>query len=255
MLDRVWPGMIANHRPPELRASLPSAMRIRWRGRGTPSHPGHLQRRGHLGVTTTFDIVPWTPAEQLSWLDRHQGAHPAVVAVDEPDGERSLGRLRVRSPPFRTAPPTPPRSRTPSTSTGPPGPRDRPGDPRGAGPLAGPARLPHRHRPHRGPQRGLHRAPPGVWVRAGRHRAGGRPQARPVARRGRAAADALSGPLRAWPSWPRSPAGSARHRRLDHAPERRRRSTPSSTSSAGRHRQTGWRGSAGRAAPGRRAAR
>jgi len=29
----------------------------------------------------TFDIVPWTVADQVGWLDRHQGAHPAVVAV------------------------------------------------------------------------------------------------------------------------------------------------------------------------------
>ncbi len=31
--------------------------------------------------TTTFDLVPRTPGEQVSWLARHQGAHPAVVAV------------------------------------------------------------------------------------------------------------------------------------------------------------------------------
>lgn len=34
------------------------------------------------GGTNTFDLVPWTVADQLAWLDRHQGAHPAVVAVD-----------------------------------------------------------------------------------------------------------------------------------------------------------------------------
>jgi L-amino acid N-acyltransferase len=38
------------------------------------------------GVTTTFDIIPRTPAEQLEWLELHRGAHPAVAAVDEPDG-------------------------------------------------------------------------------------------------------------------------------------------------------------------------
>jgi phosphinothricin acetyltransferase len=32
----------------------------------------------------TFDIVPWTAAEGAVWFDRHRGAHPAVVAVDEP---------------------------------------------------------------------------------------------------------------------------------------------------------------------------
>jgi phosphinothricin acetyltransferase len=31
----------------------------------------------------TFDIVPWTLADQLAWLEHHRGAHPALVAVDE----------------------------------------------------------------------------------------------------------------------------------------------------------------------------
>lgn len=34
----------------------------------------------------TFDLVPRTPAEQRAWLDDHRGAHPAVVAADEPGG-------------------------------------------------------------------------------------------------------------------------------------------------------------------------
>jgi phosphinothricin acetyltransferase len=33
--------------------------------------------------TVTFDMVPRTVAEQLEWLARHRGAHPAVVAVEE----------------------------------------------------------------------------------------------------------------------------------------------------------------------------
>ncbi len=33
------------------------------------------------GGTNTFDVVPRTADEQLAWLDRHRGAHPAVVAV------------------------------------------------------------------------------------------------------------------------------------------------------------------------------
>ena len=41
------------------------------------------------GGTNTFDLVPRAPADQLDWLERHQGAHPAVVAVD--DGGRVLG--------------------------------------------------------------------------------------------------------------------------------------------------------------------
>ena len=35
--------------------------------------------------TNTFDLVPRTVAEQRTWLQRHAGAHPAIVAV-EPAG-------------------------------------------------------------------------------------------------------------------------------------------------------------------------
>ena len=35
------------------------------------------------GSTVTFDIVPRTQAEQLAWVAEHQGAHPAVVAVED----------------------------------------------------------------------------------------------------------------------------------------------------------------------------
>jgi len=31
--------------------------------------------------TNTFDLVPRTMAEQVAWLERHRGAHPAVVAT------------------------------------------------------------------------------------------------------------------------------------------------------------------------------
>jgi L-amino acid N-acyltransferase YncA len=31
----------------------------------------------------TFDIVPWTLADQLAWLEHHRGAHPAVVATSD----------------------------------------------------------------------------------------------------------------------------------------------------------------------------
>src|SRR5271166_2206984 len=34
------------------------------------------------GSTSTFDIVERTPAEQIEWLERHSGAHPAVVATE-----------------------------------------------------------------------------------------------------------------------------------------------------------------------------
>jgi L-amino acid N-acyltransferase len=34
------------------------------------------------GSTVTFDIEPRTVAEQRGWIERHQGAHPALVAVE-----------------------------------------------------------------------------------------------------------------------------------------------------------------------------
>ena len=33
--------------------------------------------------TNTFDLVPRTAEEQRAWIARHQGAHPAIVAVAE----------------------------------------------------------------------------------------------------------------------------------------------------------------------------
>ncbi len=35
-----------------------------------------------LGSTVTFDLKPRSAEEQRSWVARHQGAHPAVVAVE-----------------------------------------------------------------------------------------------------------------------------------------------------------------------------
>jgi len=35
-----------------------------------------------LGSTVTFDLRPRTTEEQRAWIDRHQGAHPAVVATE-----------------------------------------------------------------------------------------------------------------------------------------------------------------------------
>lgn len=35
------------------------------------------------GSTVTFDLVARTLDEQVAWIDDHQGAHPAVVAVDD----------------------------------------------------------------------------------------------------------------------------------------------------------------------------
>jgi len=48
-----------------------------------------------LEPSVTFDLVPRSLDEQLAWIARHRGAHPALVAVDDepgPDrGERILG--------------------------------------------------------------------------------------------------------------------------------------------------------------------
>ena len=38
-----------------------------------------------LRSTATFDVVPRTEGEQQLWMEEHEGAHPAIVAVD-PDG-------------------------------------------------------------------------------------------------------------------------------------------------------------------------
>jgi len=34
------------------------------------------------GSTVTFDITPRSLDDQVAWIERHQGAHPAIVAVD-----------------------------------------------------------------------------------------------------------------------------------------------------------------------------
>jgi len=36
-----------------------------------------------VGSTVTFDIEPRTLAQQRRWVEQHQGAHPAVVAVED----------------------------------------------------------------------------------------------------------------------------------------------------------------------------
>jgi len=51
--------------------------------------------------TSTFDLTPRSPADQAAWLERHQGAHPAVIAVSDDDG-RTLGFGALS--PFRSRP-------------------------------------------------------------------------------------------------------------------------------------------------------
>jgi L-amino acid N-acyltransferase len=61
-------------------------MRIRLASPGDAEAVRVIYNNEVTSGATTFDIVPRSPAEQLQWLDRHRGAHPAVVAVDEPRG-------------------------------------------------------------------------------------------------------------------------------------------------------------------------
>jgi phosphinothricin acetyltransferase len=46
-----------------------------------------------LRSTATFDVVPRTPEEQGRWMTTHQGAHPAVVAVDDDHEVLGFGSL------------------------------------------------------------------------------------------------------------------------------------------------------------------
>jgi len=51
------------------------------------------------GSTVTFDLEPRTLEDQRAWVARHQGAHPAVVAIDDGAvvGFGSLSSFRDRA--------------------------------------------------------------------------------------------------------------------------------------------------------------
>jgi phosphinothricin acetyltransferase len=53
-----------------------------------------------VGTTNTFDLVPRSEADQLDWLRAHDGAHPAVVAVDADGIVTGFGSLS----PFKERP-------------------------------------------------------------------------------------------------------------------------------------------------------
>ena len=142
--------------------------------------------------TALFDMVPRTLDEQVQWIDEHSGAHPAVVASsdgeDAADHVVGFGSLS----PFR---PRPAYSTTVENSVyllaeyqgrgiG----RHGPGR---VAPSRRVARLPLGDRAHRRRQRRVDRAARGVRVRARGHRTRGRPEVRPMARRGGDAAPAL----------------------------------------------------------------
>ena len=50
--------------------------------------------------TVTFDLVPRTLEEQIAWIDEHQGAYPAIVAVDDSGEVAGFGSLW----PYRSRP-------------------------------------------------------------------------------------------------------------------------------------------------------
>lgn len=52
------------------------------------------------GSTATFDLRPRTLADQQAWITRHQGAHPAISAVDDEGTVIGFGSLS----PFRERP-------------------------------------------------------------------------------------------------------------------------------------------------------
>ncbi len=143
-----------------------------------------------LGSTVTFDLVPRSPEDQLAWMDEHSGAHPAVVAVDDHDvvcGFGSLSPYRPR-PAYRTSVENSVYVDETVRKQG-----------VGRGILLELVRLAQAHgfhavfAAHRRRTRGVHQPAPGVRVRAGRRRAGGRPQVRALARRGPHAEAARSG--------------------------------------------------------------
>jgi phosphinothricin acetyltransferase len=51
------------------------------------------------GSTVTFDIEPRSHDDQRAWIERHQGAHPAIVAVEAGSvvGFGSLSPFRARA--------------------------------------------------------------------------------------------------------------------------------------------------------------
>jgi L-amino acid N-acyltransferase len=57
-------------------------MEVRLAERGDAEAVSAIYNVEVTGSTVTFDLVPRTTAEQLAWIEDHQGAHPAVVAVE-----------------------------------------------------------------------------------------------------------------------------------------------------------------------------
>jgi L-amino acid N-acyltransferase YncA len=66
------------------------AMHVRLAGLDDAEAVRQIYNREVTGSTVTFDLVPRTLEAQRAWLASHQGAHPAVVAV-EPESQQVVG--------------------------------------------------------------------------------------------------------------------------------------------------------------------
>jgi L-amino acid N-acyltransferase len=51
-----------------------------------------------LESTVTFDLVPRSVEEQMTWLDEHSGGHPAIVAADADSDIVGFGSLSPYRP-------------------------------------------------------------------------------------------------------------------------------------------------------------
>ena len=51
-----------------------------------------------LESTVTFDLVPRSLADQITWIDEHSGGHPAIVAVDDEDSVAGFASLTPYRP-------------------------------------------------------------------------------------------------------------------------------------------------------------
>lgn len=74
-------------------------MQVRLAQRGDAEAIRDIYNHEVVTGTNTFDLVPRSVRDQRSWIDRHQGAHPAIVALDDADPRKVLGFAVVS--PFR----------------------------------------------------------------------------------------------------------------------------------------------------------
>ena len=150
--------------------------RCGWRRWATPSRSARSTTTRCSNTTATFDLVPRSLADQREWIADRIGRLRGDRRRRS-DDERRRRRLRL-------AVAVQGAGRLPHQRRGlglrAPRPR-RPGHRQAAArpsccDVARGIGLPRRVRPHRGRQRGLDRAAQAVRLRAGRHRARGRPQ-------------------------------------------------------------------------------